>query len=163
MCVVVIRVENSLQILSGRPSRVNTVPNSKQSKTKLCSTWLKFIDIVVPEKYQNHVVACCEIWWYRYQQGYVWNQCKYETILNAWQLHRGTYKNLMLAKELRDYGTCVWWCNSCTVNVLVKKCSLCHQYFFNKPLSVGGDNYRGGLSSTYIFFWLWVCVGVWRN
>ena len=54
MCVVAICVENSLQILSGRPSRVGAVPNSE---TKLNSTRLKFFDDVAPEKYQNR--CCC--------------------------------------------------------------------------------------------------------
>ena len=57
MCVVAICVENSLQILSGKPSRVEAVPNSEQSKTKLNSTRLKFFHVVAPEKYQNR--CCC--------------------------------------------------------------------------------------------------------
>ena len=42
-------------------------------------------------------------------------------IQNDFQWLAVTQRNLMLAQQLEHYGTCVRWCNSCTVNLCVSK------------------------------------------
>ena len=98
------------------------------------------LDIVAPEKY---LITCIESLVMQISERLCLESKQLQRILNGWQLHRVTYKNLMLAQE---YGTSVLWCNTCTVNLCVSKGAFANRF------PVGGDDYRQAISLAHMFF-----------